>query len=59
MLLIGGLLGLEATIIITAVLASKMAYMTCIQIIKLVCQSDTPCTGLEWDNLVYTQANTA
>ena len=29
-----------------------------IQNIKLVCQSDTLCTGLEWENLVYTQPNT-
>ena len=28
-----------------------------IQNIKLVCQSDTLCTGLEWENLVYTQPN--
>ena len=28
-----------------------------IQNIKLVCQSDTLCTGLEWENLAYTQPN--
>ena len=24
-----------------------------IHTIKLVCHSDTPCTGLDWENLVY------